>query len=114
MQANKKWLCHFRIVLTGEMAEWSIVAVSKTVEPQGSGGSNPPLSDKKEREYSCGGFETRSQPPWEEEGTEGGPEGANPPLSDKKEREYSCGGFETRSRCNGEQLTQVLFPVVFY
>ena len=36
-------------------------------------GANPPLSDKKEREY-------------------------NPPLSDKKEREYSCGGFETRSR----------------
>ena len=28
----------------GEMAEWSIVAVSKTVEPQGSGGSNPSLS----------------------------------------------------------------------
>ena len=26
-------------------------------------GANPPLSDKKEREYSCGGFETRSQPP---------------------------------------------------
>ena len=26
------------------MAEWSIVAVSKTVEPQGSGGSNPSLS----------------------------------------------------------------------
>ncbi len=44
MQANKKWLCHFRIVLTGEMAEWSIVAVSKTVVPSGTGGSNPPLS----------------------------------------------------------------------
>ena len=28
----------------GEMAEWSIVAVSKTVEPQGSGGSTPSLS----------------------------------------------------------------------
>ena len=26
-------------------------------------GANPPLSGKKEREYSCGGFETRSQPP---------------------------------------------------
>ena len=61
-------------------------------------GANPPLSGKKEREYSCGGFETRSRRPWEEEGTEGGPVGANPPLSDKKEREYSCGGFETRSR----------------
>ena len=28
----------------GEMAEWSIVAVSKTVVPSGTGGSNPPLS----------------------------------------------------------------------
>ena len=26
-------------------------------------GANPPLSDKKEREYSCGGFETRSRRP---------------------------------------------------
>ena len=28
----------------GEMAEWSIAAVLKTVEPRGSGGSNPSLS----------------------------------------------------------------------
>ncbi len=28
----------------GEMAEWSIAAVLKTVELRGSGGSNPPLS----------------------------------------------------------------------
>lgn len=28
----------------GEMAEWSIVAVSKTVVLSGTGGSNPPLS----------------------------------------------------------------------
>ena len=28
----------------GEVAEWSIAAVLKTVEPQGSGGSNPSLS----------------------------------------------------------------------
>ncbi len=28
----------------GEMAEWSIAAVLKTVEPKGSGGSNPSLS----------------------------------------------------------------------
>ena len=28
------------------MAEWSIAAVLKTVEPQGSGGSNPSLSAK--------------------------------------------------------------------
>ena len=30
--------------MTGEMAEWSIAAVLKTVEPKGSGGSNPSLS----------------------------------------------------------------------
>ncbi len=29
---------------TGEMAEWSIAAVLKTVELRGSGGSNPSLS----------------------------------------------------------------------
>ena len=28
----------------GELAEWSIAAVLKTVEPKGSGGSNPSLS----------------------------------------------------------------------
>ena len=33
-----------RIFAAGEMAEWSIAAVLKTVEPQGSGGSNPSLS----------------------------------------------------------------------
>ena len=30
--------------LLGEVAEWSIAAVLKTVDPQGSGGSNPSLS----------------------------------------------------------------------
>ena len=30
--------------LLGEMAEWSIAAVLKTVELRGSGGSNPSLS----------------------------------------------------------------------
>lgn len=30
----------------GKLAEWSIAAVLKTVEPQGSGGSNPSLSAK--------------------------------------------------------------------
>ena len=29
---------------TGEVAEWSNAAVSKAVDPQGSGGSNPSLS----------------------------------------------------------------------
>ena len=28
----------------GELAEWSIAAVLKTVDPQGSGGSNPSFS----------------------------------------------------------------------
>ena len=67
----------------GEMSEWSMVQSWKGCVLKGTGGSNPPLSDKKEREYSCGGFETRSRRPWEEEGTEGGPGGANPPLSEK-------------------------------
>ncbi len=35
------------IMLRGEMPEWSIGAVSKTVVPhRGTGGSNPPLSAK--------------------------------------------------------------------
>ena len=35
----------FRIIFApGEMAEWSIAAVLKTVEPRGSRGSNPCLS----------------------------------------------------------------------
>ena len=33
-----------RVETTGEMAEWSIAAVLKTVELRGSGGSNPSLS----------------------------------------------------------------------
>ena len=33
----------------GKLAEWSIAAVLKTVEPQGSGGSNPSLSAKVRR-----------------------------------------------------------------
>ena len=33
-----------RILTIGEMAEWSIAAVLKTVEGHTSGGSNPPLS----------------------------------------------------------------------
>ena len=32
------------LISTGEMAEWSIAAVLKTVELRGSGGSNPSLS----------------------------------------------------------------------
>ncbi len=34
------------IIFFGEMAEWSIAAVLKTVEGQTSGGSNPSLSAK--------------------------------------------------------------------
>ena len=36
-----------RTFVPGEMAEWSIAAVLKTVELRGSGGSNPSLSAKK-------------------------------------------------------------------
>ena len=36
-------------LLLGEMAEWSIAAVLKTVEGHTSGGSNPSLSAKKRR-----------------------------------------------------------------
>ena len=35
-----------RTFALGEMAEWSIAAVLKTVELRGSGGSNPSLSAK--------------------------------------------------------------------
>ena len=31
-------------MLFGEMVEWSITTVLKTVVPRGTGGSNPPLS----------------------------------------------------------------------
>ena len=39
--ATKEKSCIFA---GGEMAEWSIAAVLKTVDPHGSGGSNPSLS----------------------------------------------------------------------
>ena len=35
---------HIESVLFGELAEWSIAAVLKTVEVRASGGSNPSLS----------------------------------------------------------------------
>ena len=46
--------CHVREKLYfctrfGEMAEWSIAAVLKTVDLRGSGGSNPSLSAKFEK-----------------------------------------------------------------
>ena len=37
-----------RTFVPGEMAEWSIAAVLKTVELRGSGGSNPSLSAENE------------------------------------------------------------------
>ena len=37
-------LCFIKCATFGEVAEWSIAAVLKTVDPQGSGGSNPSLS----------------------------------------------------------------------
>ena len=41
----------------GEVAEWSIAAVLKTVDLQGSGGSNPPFSaPEKRKPCSFAGF----------------------------------------------------------
>ena len=47
----------YKLVL-GEVAEWSIAAVLKTVELRGSGGSNPSLSAKnrKTRQHKQPGF----------------------------------------------------------
>ncbi len=48
------------IKFSGELAEWSNAAVLKTVEPKGSGGSNPSLSAsvifKKGGTYDDGDF----------------------------------------------------------
>ena len=41
---NKAYLCNRKPQKQGEMAEWSIAAVLKTVEGHTSGGSNPSLS----------------------------------------------------------------------
>jgi hypothetical protein len=38
---------NYSTFVPGEMAEWSNAAVLKTVELQGSGGSNPSLSAKR-------------------------------------------------------------------
>ena len=53
-----------RTFAPGEMAERSIAAVLKTVDLQGSGGSNPSLSAKTAhrrdgRAVECGGLENR-------------------------------------------------------
>ena len=46
---NIWWLIKNAIPLSfGEVAEWSIAAVLKTVELRGSGGSNPSLSAENE------------------------------------------------------------------
>ena len=42
-----------RILTIGEMAEWSIAAVLKTVEGHTSGGSNPSLSAVKPGYQAC-------------------------------------------------------------
>ncbi len=46
----------FRGKYTGEMAEWSNAAVLKTVDLNGSGGSNPSLSAKNATEVSSVAF----------------------------------------------------------
>ena len=52
----------------GEMAEWSIAAVLKTVELRGSGGSNPSLSAN-DREVGWVANDIRLQPFWFSEAT---------------------------------------------
>ena len=53
---NKSYLCiafvkeHFYKGSFGEMAEWSIAAVLKTVVLRGTGGSNPSLSAERQRQ----------------------------------------------------------------
>ena len=42
----------FDTLSRGELAEWSNAAVLKTVEPQGSGGSNPSLSASQLNSFS--------------------------------------------------------------
>jgi hypothetical protein len=42
--SKKPYIFHFYYFCSGEMAEWSIAAVLKTVEGNTSGGSNPSLS----------------------------------------------------------------------
>ena len=47
---------------TGEMAEWSIAAVLKTVELRGSGGSNPSLSaERAGQKWSANGQKATNQ-----------------------------------------------------
>ena len=41
------------------MAEWSIAAVLKTVDPHGSGGSNPSLSAEKQNIVKISNLEIR-------------------------------------------------------
>lgn len=46
----------------GKLAEWSIAAVLKTVEPQGSGGSNPSLSaERAGQKWSANGQKATNQ-----------------------------------------------------
>ena len=40
------WECKKLYFCSGDMAEWSIAAVLKTVKPKGFGGSNPSVSAK--------------------------------------------------------------------
>ena len=47
------WFRKFVLLLSlGEVAEWSIAAVLKTVELRGSGGSNPSLSARFDAEQT--------------------------------------------------------------
>ena len=48
----------------GEMAEWSIAAVLKTVELRGSGGSNPSLSAERKNEAFRKAFKKQVKAPY--------------------------------------------------
>ena len=45
--AKQKKICYNTICFIGEVSEWSNETVLKTVEPRGSVGSNPTLSESK-------------------------------------------------------------------
>ena len=68
----------------------------KTVEPQGSGGSNPPCSDGNKGEILWRGFETRSRRPYgRKKGPRAAPEGRIPPAP-MGIKEKSFGGDSKR------------------
>ena len=52
---SEKANLYTQVVKFGEMAEWPNAVVLKTIEPKGSGGSNPSLSATTRRSRRIGG-----------------------------------------------------------